>query len=157
MEKYHIEKVCTPQSLPGNTSLKSILTMRSIGYRTAHQKRSSLSPVLYLLKSPWTATDNPCSSIRERVLPGIALLAETLEALSPMVSMDSPDVPKGYLADILRRDEALHLLLPWPLRHPPLQDPIGGYYVLGRCSLEFHGGKRRQFALSKRSFFIFVS
>lgn len=24
----------------------------------------------------------------------------------------------------LGRDEALHLLLPWPLRHPPLQDAV---------------------------------
>lgn len=44
--------------------------------------------VARLIPPLYTNTDNPSSSIRERALPGIALLAATLEALSLMVSVD---------------------------------------------------------------------
>lgn len=55
-------------------------------------------------------------------LLGTASSAATLAASSPMVR------PTRNLARIVlighRRDQALHLLLPRPLRHPPLQDSV---------------------------------
>jgi hypothetical protein len=57
-----------------------------------------------------------------------------------------------YLANTPGRDQALHLLLPWPLRHPPLQDPIGGYMCLADAVREPNEEKPRKFAFSKRSF-----
>lgn len=44
--------------------------------------------VARLIPPLYTSTDNPSSLIRERALPGIALLAGTLEASSLMVSVD---------------------------------------------------------------------
>jgi hypothetical protein len=61
---------------------------------------------------------------------GIALSVETSEALSPTVRYLEP-VIKLESNQILRRNQALHLLLPRPLCYPAIQDPISSPAIAG--------------------------
>lgn len=72
-----------PPSPKSNTSSTDNLSQQDIAQHIKKEVRRR-SPHTSLIHS----TDNPSSSIRERALPGIALLAGTLEALSLMVSVD---------------------------------------------------------------------
>jgi len=64
------------------------------------------------------------SSTTERARPGIASSAAILAALSRMVRNTSRLHANTETDLLVSRDEALHLLLPGPLCHPPLQDAI---------------------------------
>lgn len=61
-----------------------------------------------------------------RGLLGTASSAVTLAALSPMVRRNSDKTIYDFElgTNQYHRDQALYLLLPWPLRHSPVQDAV---------------------------------
>lgn len=83
MEKYHIEKVCGP-AIPLNIQIPQCEANGS--QDIAQYIKKEVRPSAPSL--PFHITDNLPSSTRGRALPGTVLLAETLEALSLMVSAE---------------------------------------------------------------------
>lgn len=121
MEKFTIEKVRGSCLGCCGSSVAKRLTP---GYRTMHQERGTRQGErqgeLYEV-----GIDEPCSSIRELGPHGIASLAGTSEALLRTVSQtDLQRLPLSCRWLMVRRNETLHILLPWPLRYSAFQDAM---------------------------------
>jgi hypothetical protein len=125
MAKFTIEKVRPPSTA---YLLLSELTCYD---RTSHS--TSSEPFVHTKSVAYESVLTSSSSTSERDLPGTALLVATSAALSLTVrqtqftqrSPDSLALGSESLTNTCHRDQALHLLLPWPLRNFTIQNAIG--------------------------------